>query len=211
MPAQSSVSHDEPAIASQKPETGITTDIPVATFAPPAPPTSSLPSEQASARLGATRPTNTVMAKVMFYVVCVTGSIVGLLVIAVIVTVIREQKPNIPPVNVAIQPPVVHNPPVASVPPIEADASIKICFDLSNWKRDGGGLTFHLKAKTFIDPGPQFVAEFFDKDNVKINESTVLVASTMRPGDIIEESIYIFPEKLNRTVRIKLASRRFVP
>ena len=99
------------------------------------------------------------MARTMFYVVCVTGSIVGLLVLAVIVTVIRESKPVIPPVipqqHVAIQPPVVHNPPVASIPPIEADASIKNCFDLSNWKRDGGGLTFHLKAKSFIDPGPR--------------------------------------------------------
>ena len=186
MSVQSSASHDETAIASHKPETGITTDIPVATFAPPAPPTPSLPSEQANARPDAPRPTNTLMARIMFYVVCVTGSIVGLLVIAVIVTVIREQKPNIPPViaqqHVANQPPVVHNPPVVSIPPIEADASIKICFDLSNWKRDGGGLTFHLKAKTYIDPGPQFVAEFFDKDNVKINESTVLVGSTMRPA-----------------------------
>jgi DNA-directed RNA polymerase subunit RPC12/RpoP len=100
-----------------------------------------------------------------------------------------------------------------TIPPIEVATDVNYKFEISNWRRhSGGGLTFTLKVKPIVGAlslGPQFDAEFYDKDGVKLDETTVFVSTTMRPGDKIEKEIYPGKEKLDRTVRIKLVGRHY--
>lgn len=103
--------------------------------------------------------------------------------------------------------------PVPKLPPIEVDSSVNSFFEFSDWKRDKVAITCHIKAKTRIDPGlgnltP--VAELYDKNGVRLEEDSFSVPSTMTEGEVVEKSIIVFDEKLDRTVRIKIKVKRKV-
>lgn len=99
----------------------------------------------------------------------------------------------------------------AGLPPIDIDPELTPFLEFSNWKKDSHQITCRIKAKTRLDPGTgqtHPVVEFYDKDGVRIDESTMFISSTLMPGDVVEKSILSF--KLDRTTRIKIRMKRLV-
>lgn len=99
------------------------------------------------------------------------------------------------------------------MPPLEIDPSVNTFLVFSDWKREGSTITCRIKAKIRIDPGIGNLspsAEFYDKDGVRIDEESFFIPSTMTEGEVIEKSIYVFGDKLQRTTRIKIKIKRTV-
>lgn len=117
-----------------------------------------------------------------------------------------SNNPSIPFINTL-------TPNANALPPIEIDSSVNRFFMFSDWKRDGGQITCRIKAKTRIDPGLgnlSPVAELYDKDGVRLEEDTFIISSTMSEGEVVEKSIFVLSDKLERTVRIKIRVKRSV-